>query len=163
LVLGIIADTRGPVGPQDKPWDPLGLGLLGPSGALIFLGIVFGSLAALVAFYFVLTRALRQQPRVDAVLLRLPIIGPCLRALALRLTLETGMPITKALRLSLRAAGNAAFAESFPVAKERLDKGEDLSVALAATGLFPEDFRNILANAEESGRTTEVLEHQTQH
>ena len=170
LILGIIAETRGPVGPNDKPWDPLGLGLLGPRGALIFLGIVFGTLASLVALYFVLTRAMRQQPRVDAFLLGLPVIGPCLRALALtrfclalRLTLETGMSITKALRLSLRAAGNAAFAESYPLVKERLDKGEELTVALAATGLFPEDFRNILANAEEGGRTTEVLEHQTQY
>jgi type IV pilus assembly protein PilC len=170
LVLGILAESRGPVGPMDKPWDPLGLGLLGPRGALVFLGLVFGTLASLVALYFVLTRALRQQPRVDAFLLRLPVIGPCLRALALtrfclalRLTLETGMSITKALRLSLRAAGNAAFAESYPIVKEHLDKGEELTVALAATGLFPEDFRNILANAEEGGRTTDVLEHQTQY
>jgi type IV pilus assembly protein PilC len=171
FLLGIIAEIRGPEGVGGKPWDPLGLGLLGARGAAIFLGVVFGSLAALAGLYFLLTRGLRQQPRVDAFLLALPVIGPCLRALALarfclalRLTLETGMSITRALRLSLRAAGNAAFADRFPVVKQHLEAGDELTVALAATGsLFPEDFRNILATAEEGGRLTEVLEHQTEH
>jgi type IV pilus assembly protein PilC len=169
FLLGIIAEIRGP-GPDGKPWDPLGLGLLGARGARIFLGVIFGTLAALAALYFVLTRGLRQKPRVDAFLLTLPVIGPCLRALALarfclalRLTLETGMSITRALRLSLRAAGNAAFANRYPIVKQHLEAGDELTVALAATGLFPEDFRNILANAEEGGRMTEVLEHQTEH
>jgi type IV pilus assembly protein PilC len=168
LLLGIIAEIRGP-GIDGKPWDPLGLGLLGPRGALIFLGIVFGTLAALAAFYLILTRVLRQQRSVDAWLLRVPILGPALLALAmarfclaLRLTLETGMSVNRALRLSLRATSNAAFAESFPIVKQHVDQGDDLVTALTATHLFPVDFRNILANAEEGGRMTEVLEHQTE-
>jgi type II secretory pathway component PulF len=168
LILGIIAEIRGP-GLDGKPWDPVGLGLLGPSGAAIFLAIVFGTLGALAATYFVLTRTLRQRPLVDGWLLRWPVLGPCLRALALtrfclalRLTHETGMSVTKALRLSLRATGNAAFAESYPVVKRHLEKGEDLVTSLTATHLFPEDFRNVLANAEEGGRVTEVLIHQTE-
>jgi type IV pilus assembly protein PilC len=167
LLLGIIAEIRGN-GPGDKPWDPLGLGLLGPRGAAIFLGIVFGTLAGLAAVYVVLTRVLQQQRLVDGWLLRVPVLGPCLLALALtrfclalRLTLETGMSVTRALRLSLRATGNGAFAESYPVVKEHLEKGEELAASLTATRLFPVDFLNILANAEEGGRMTEVLVHQT--
>ncbi len=119
--------------------------------------------------YVVLTRVLEKQRQVDAWLLRLPVLGPCMQALALtrfclalRLTLETGMSTQRALRLSLRATGNAAFAESYPIVKEHIEKGEELVTALTATRLFPLDFRNILANAEEGGRMTEVLAHQTQ-
>jgi type IV pilus assembly protein PilC len=168
LLLGIIAEIRGP-GIDGKPWDPLGLGLLGPRGAAVFLGLVFGTLGCLLAVYILLTRALRQQRLVDTFLLGVPVLGPALQALALtrfclalRLTLETGMSVTKALRLSLRATGNSAFAESVPVVKEHLEKGEELSVALAATRLFPVEFINILANAEESGRMSEVMVHQTE-
>jgi type IV pilus assembly protein PilC len=169
LILGIIAEIRGP-GPNGKPWDPLGFGLLGPSGAAIFLGIVFGTLAALLAVYLVLTRSLRQKAAVDAFLLGVPVIGPCLLALAmarfclaLRLTLESGMSTVKALRLSMRAAGNAAFADRAGAVKRRIEEGDDLTVALSAAHLFPTDFLNILANAEEGGRVTEVLQHQTDH
>jgi type IV pilus assembly protein PilC len=167
LLLGIIAEMRG--SPGEKPWDPLGLGLLGPSGAAIFLGIVFGSLTALAVAYVLLTRILGQQSRVDAFFLSVPVLGPCLRALALtrfclalRLTLETGMSVHKALRLSLRATGNGAFADSYPLVKEHLDKGEDLVGSLTPTRLFPFEFLNILANAEEGGRMTDVLVHQTE-
>jgi type IV pilus assembly protein PilC len=170
LLLGIIAEIRGPVGPNDKPFDPLGLGLLGPTGALIWLGAVFGTLGALAGVYLLLTRTLRQQRWVDMVLLGVPVVGPCLRALALtrfclalRLTLETGMSNIKAMRLSLRATGNGAFEAGFPAAKQGLERGDDLTVALASTRLFPEDFLNILANAEEGGRLSEVLEHQTEY
>ena len=34
---------------------------------------------------------------------------------------------------------------------------------LEKSGLLPEDFRNILANAEEAGRVSEVLAHQAGH
>jgi type IV pilus assembly protein PilC len=166
LLLGIIAEMH----PGTEPFDPLGLGLLGVRGAAIFLSIVFGGLLLLGGVWFLLTRLLRQGKLVDGVLLKVPALGPCMRALALqrfclalRLTMETGMSIAKAVRLSLRATANEAFAGAAPDLKASLSEGHDLSAALATTRLFPEDFINILANAEEGGRMTEVLEHQTEH
>ena len=41
--------------------------------------------------------------------------------------------------------------------------GDDLTVALAASGLFGETFQNILAVAEESGRVPEVMRHQAEY
>jgi type IV pilus assembly protein PilC len=150
-----------------KPYDPLGFGLTGPSGAGIFLVIALGTVAAVVAGFFIATRLLQQGARVDAFLLRVPALGPCLRALALtryclaqRLTLETGMPIKTAVRLSLSATGNAAFAAAADVVLPGLQRGEELTACLARTRLFPEEFQHILAVGEESGRLTEVLEHQ---
>ncbi len=165
LVMGLIADARG-----GEPLDPLGLGLAGPSGALIFLGVVFGVLLALAAAYWFLTRGLRDNAAVDTFLLRLPAIGPCLRALALarfctalRLTTATGMSIVKAVRLSLRATGNRAFAARSEDMETRLRRGEELTTTLASSELFPVDFQHMIAVAEESGTLDQVLTHQAEH
>jgi type IV pilus assembly protein PilC len=149
------------------PYDPLGFGLTGPSGAGIFLAIALGTVAAVVVGFFVATRVLKQGARVDAFLLRVPAVGPCLRALALtryclaqRLTLETGMPIKTAARLSMTGTGNAAFAAAADVVLAGLKRGDELTDCLTRTGLFPADFLHMLAVGEESGRLTEILEHQ---
>jgi type IV pilus assembly protein PilC len=165
-ILGLIASFN----PGTKPFDPLGLGLTGTDGAIKFLLIVFGTLGLLFAGYLLATRALRQKAAVDAFLLRLPVVGPCLRALALsrfcmalRLTTETGMPIARALRLTFRSTGNEAFVARTPVVEDAVKRGEELTTALTATRLFPGDFLNIMAVAEESGRLSEVMAQQAEH
>jgi type IV pilus assembly protein PilC len=165
FIMGLIPQETGPFALHFNP-----LGLSGPVGALTFLGLVFGILLFFAALYVAATRLLRGRAVVDGFLLRTPILGRCLRALAmtrfclaLRLTLETGMPITRALRLSFRATGNAAFAERLDRAVASVKEGEELTTALTATGLFPEEFRHILSVAEESGRLTEVLRQEADH
>jgi type IV pilus assembly protein PilC len=166
----IIAGVLFILGMFHSNYDPLGFGLTGTSGALTFLGIVWGTVAILGLIYFLLTRSLRRRAKVHALLLRLPAVGPCLEALALgrfclalRMTTDTAMPISRAAQLSLRATDNEAFAARTDVVVKALDKGEDLTLALARTRLLPEDFQNILANAEEGGRVSEMLRHQAEH
>jgi type IV pilus assembly protein PilC len=164
-ILGAIAEGQG-----TRPADPTGWGFQGKGGALRFVLLVFGTIGLLAGLYLLLTRALHKKAAVDEVLLRLPVIGPCLEAfalarftLALRLTLETGMPVTEALRLSLRATSNGAFVARTGIVLDALRKGDDLAVALAASRVFPEDFQNIVAVAEEGGRVPEVMQHQARH
>jgi type IV pilus assembly protein PilC len=151
-------------------FDPLGFGLTGTSGALTFLLGWFGAVGALIVAYFVLTRSLRQQVVVDEFLLRTPVIGSCLRAMAmtrfcmaLRLTMETGMSINKAMKLTLRATANSAFEARVDQVSDAVKGGEDLTAALRQTGLFSRDFLDILENAEEGGRVVEVMEHQAKY
>jgi type IV pilus assembly protein PilC len=164
LILGLVAQSQGP---GAKPFDPLGLGLLGPSGALIFLAVVWGTLGAAAGLFVYARRTLRGREGVDAWLLRVPAVGPCLRVLALSrfclamgLTTETGMAVHRALRLSLRATGNQAFAASSEAAESSVKAGDELTVALTRVGLFPEEFLHILAVGEESGQISEVLRRQ---
>jgi type IV pilus assembly protein PilC len=165
LIMGLIAESRG-----GQPLDPLGLGLAGPTGAMIFLGVVFTILGTVVAIYLLMKRSLSGSVALDEFLLRLPALGPCLRALALtrfcmalRLTTETGMSILKAMRLSLQATGNKAFAARSGQVEGKLRRGGELTTALATSGLFPEDFQHMMNVAEESGTLSEVLAHQTEH
>jgi general secretion pathway protein F len=153
----------------NRPFDPLGFGpaFTGAGGAVNFLLAFFGTLAALVALYFLITRTLKQRQAVDEVLLRLWVVGPTLTAMALmrfcmalRLTMETGMSIGRALRLSLQATGNTAFAAQAENVQGSVRSGEELAAALGSSGLFPKGFVDILANAEEGGRVSEVMQHQ---
>jgi type IV pilus assembly protein PilC len=63
----------------------------------------------------------------------------------------------------MRATGNNAFIAESPVAESAVRAGNDLTLALTRTRLFPEDFRNIVHVAEESGRLSDVLRHQADH
>jgi type IV pilus assembly protein PilC len=164
FILGFLPATPMPNG---KRYDPLGLGLSGPEGAAIFLAVVVGGLTMIAMTYYVLTRVLRQQVWVDRFLLAVPVLGPCLQALALyrfclalRLTMETGMSIGKAMRLALRATNNEAFMARNAVAQDHLRNGDDLTLTLSSTGLFPSEFMHILSVGEESGRLSDVLQQQ---
>jgi type II secretory pathway component PulF len=163
FVLGWISASRGGEAPAF-------LGARGANGGWLFLGLVFGILGLGFALYVAVTRNLRHRAAVDAVLLRVPRLGPCLEALALgrfalalQLTLNTDMPIAQALRLSLSATGNAAFEAKAPIVEESLKDGNDLTLALTETRLFPEDFRNMIAVGEEGGRVPEIMRHQAQY
>lgn len=165
FIMGILADVRG-----GQPLDPLGLGLAGPTGAMIFLCVIWGAVGGLAVVYWIVTRRLGGAAAVEAFLLGVPALGPCLRALALarfcmalRLTTETGMSIVQAMRLSLSATGNAAFTARAEQIAEDLRRGEAVTFALTRSGLFPEDFQHMLAVAEESGTLDQVLAHQTEH
>lgn len=165
FALGFIAEMT-----QSRPIDPLGLGLVGATGALLWILLVYGTLAALFGLYLAATRLLRQKAAVDAFFLRLPVIGGCLRSLAmtrfclgLGLTLETAMPLRQALRLSMRATANEAFVARTDAVLEALRQGEELTVALTRSGMFTEDFLHIVAVAEESGRLAEEMQRQTTH
>jgi type IV pilus assembly protein PilC len=163
--MGIVAEITG-----KQVLDPLGFGLTGASGALIFLGLAFGSLALLAGLYLLIMRSVRRGAIVHGMLLQMPALGPCLYALAvgrfclaLRLTLETGMSVTSALRLGFQATGNAAFEARTEAVVERVRVGDDLTVALSSSRLFGIDFINIIANAEESGELDKVLRHQADY
>ncbi len=167
LVLGLLPEA---VMPNGKRYDPLGLGLFGTGGALIFLAGVATFFAGLCVFYLLVTRVLGRGATVATLLLKVPILGRCLRALALarfclalRLTLETAMPTREAVALSLRATGNEAFVGQIKTVQQAVRRGDDLTLALAQANLFPSDFLNILTVGETSGRFDDVLQHQSDH
>lgn len=162
-VLGWISATRGGSAPTV-------FGFSGGVGGLLFLLAGFGTVAALFGAYWVVTRTLQQKEAFDALALRLPAVGPCLEALALarfalalHLTMETGMSLPKAVRLSLAATGNASFEARADVVVKAVKGGSDLTTALARSGLFREDFLNMVAVGEEGGRVPEILRHQAEY
>lgn len=145
-------------------------GVGGMAGALMFLAIAAGTPIAVWFGWQTLKRHARQRAAVDRLLLRIPVLGSCLEALALgrfalalQLTLDSSLPIAAALRLSLRATGNAAYAATADDVARALKSGATLTEALMQSGRFHEEFLHIIESAEEVGRVPEAMQQQAEY
>jgi len=163
-VLGMIGQTPG------KPPPPPIFGLTGTKGALTFLGFVFGTLSLLLLGYVFFKRQFRHLATFEALLLRIPVLGTCLEAiamsrlcLAMQLTLDSGMPIGNAMRLNLAATGNNAFSLHAEQVALVLKKKKPLTEALALVRPLPPDFLDLVAAAELSGSVPEMMRHQAEY
>ncbi|MFV0445512.1 MAG: type II secretion system F family protein [Planctomycetaceae bacterium] len=145
--------------------DVLGWGLMGARGAAIWLG---GWAAAGVLLWFgyrLMMVSLAGRRTFYRLLMGVPVLGGCLRnfaiarfAWAFHLTQSAGMPIDDSLDASLRATGNGAYDAASPAVNRAIRAGETLSDGLQETGLFPEDFINIVHISETSGTVPETLQ-----
>ncbi|HEY8506256.1 MAG TPA: type II secretion system F family protein, partial [Gemmataceae bacterium] len=131
-VLGMIAEAH-----NTEAIAPVGMGLTGAAGAVTFLMTAVAVVAGVYFGYRFLSRNVGRWAAVEAFLLRVPGIGPCLDALAmqrfclsLRLTTEVGLPVHEAVRRSLRSTGNAAFIRAEDRAARALRSGRDLTTTL---------------------------------
>ncbi len=163
LIMAGVIYIVGVVAGNNKPLITI-FGLGGASGSLAFLGVVVGSLVTVATLYFIVSRLGRQKAWMDRFLLGMPALGSCLRALvmsrftlALQLTLDSGLSITKALQLSLDATGNAYFASRADGVVQTLKNGKTLDEALEASGLFTSDFLEMIASSEASGSVPEMM------
>jgi type IV pilus assembly protein PilC len=162
--LGVIQPLSGAGGMPTKPLDPLGLGLTGERGAAIFFGSVCATVVSLFVLYRGLVLLLGRRPLVERVLLAIPAIGPCLKAMAIarfcmagRLMLETSLSILKTLRLTFAATDNLAFIAVFPTVEASLKRGNSIATSFLRTNLFPQRFLSSVGVGEESGRLPEAL------
>jgi type II secretory pathway component PulF len=73
------------------------------------------------------------------------------------------LPVKTAVKRSLDATGNAAYPARFDQAATALRRGDDLTTILNACAIFPQDFLDMVENAEEGGRTPEVMEKQAEY
>jgi type II secretory pathway component PulF len=165
-VMGLLPGVPGPRGDQAK-FDPLGLGLVGASGARIFFFTVSGILAGVAVLWLSLKRLLARRATFERVLLATPMVGPCLRALAIarfclagRLMLDTSLSILKTLRLAFMATDNAAFVAVFPRVEASLRQGNSIATSFTEARVFPERFLSAVGVGEESGKLPETLRYQ---
>jgi len=159
LLLGVIAQVQG-----GEALDVLGLGLSGPSGAAVWLTGTFGSMFLLFLAFQVANRSLSGKRWLDPLLMKVPVLGSCLRSFAIArfswayyLTQQTGMPIRRSLKSSLNATSNGAFIRAIPQICHQIEAGGDLSTALTESRLFPEEYLQVVQVGETSGTVPEAL------
>ena len=164
LLLGVLT----PAG--QEPTAPIGFGLTGTSGAILFLAVVVMFVIGVVISIKLATNTIAKQAGFEAWLLRVPAIGPAMRAsalsrfcLSLRLTLDSSMSTPKAVQLSLKATGNAAFEAQAERIAKRIKKGDELSKALRTNSAFPTEFIAAVNVGEESGLMPEVMAKQAEY
>ncbi|MCA8999306.1 MAG: type II secretion system F family protein [Planctomycetaceae bacterium] len=158
-LMGWIAETTG------AALDPLGWGLLGPQGAMVWLGTwAIGVVGVLVA-YKTIGASLAGLKTMHKILMGVPVVGNCLQAFAIarfswafHLTQQAGMPIDDSIEASLRATSNGAFIAATQPMIDDVSSGETLTEAMENTTLFPEDFLQMVHVAETSGTVPEALD-----
>jgi type II secretory pathway component PulF len=122
----------------------------------------FGTIAALIAAYYFVTRVLTERKMVQEVVLKVPVLGRVRRSMALanfswsmELMLRAGTNIRDALRRSFESTSNGAFISRAPQVEQAIVAGATVTTALSDTRLFPDDFIEVISVAEESGNMDE--------
>ena len=166
-IIGLLVFILGllPVGEGGKPFDVIGLGLYGASGAITWFTFWFVMAVTGFVLWKIASNNTAWQMALHPVLLGLPVLGPCMRSFAISrfswcfaLTQQAGMSIKPSLECSLKATANGAFMMAQPLIWQELADGETFVDALAASKLFPGEYLQFVATAEETGTVPEQLD-----
>lgn len=132
------------------------------------MGYWYLVIAALLAAAFGIRSALatpQGRRLLDRVKLRLPVLGSIvLRATLARFArsfaviVRSGVPLMEGLVLVGRAVQNEVVADKVRSLRESVERGENLSRAAAASGLFTPLVLQMLAVGEETGRIDEMMD-----
>ena len=128
----------------------------------------FIMLLGLFAAGYVFSQAKRRSRRfadgIDAVALKLPIIGSVVHdaviarfSRTLSTTFAAGVPLVNALESTAGAAGNAIYAQGIRRIRDDVTSGTALAISIRTTGLFPTMLLQMTAIGEESGSLDDML------
>jgi type II secretory pathway component PulF len=145
--------------------DPLGLGLSGVAGAVIFAAIALGVPLLLLALLKWAGDRVQWQSQLEAFLLQVPRWGSAFLLLALQrcavaiqMGYQAGLSVPKVVRQALEATSNAAFTRGISRAVSVVKKGGTLAEAFQACGgPFPNEFYEYVQLGEQTGNLPEVM------
>jgi type IV pilus assembly protein PilC len=97
-------------------------------------------------------------------ILRMPIIGPVMRKIAVaRFTrtlgtlLQSGVPILDALEICARTAGNVVIEEAVMHVRQKISEGKNMAEPLLETKVFPDMVVQMIAVGEQTGALDQML------
>ncbi|QDU80611.1 Type II secretion system protein F [Polystyrenella longa] len=150
---------------KDQTFDPLGLGLTGVQGAELWLLMTLGPLIIGFAIYKFTSRALSGKKFFHSIFMKIPVVSSCMHNFAIArfswafaLTQQTGLSVLRCIDISLRATGNGVYMAASPQMITDLKEGALLSDAMRNSGLFTEEYLQIVEVAEETGTVPEQLQ-----
>ena len=166
-VIGFLIWIMGMIGQMGgMQIDPLGFGLVGNRGLLIYLlvlALIAGGIGAIIHAVrsgWVFTRPIQRA------LLEIPVLGGALQTLALarmawslHLALDAGMDVRPALRLGVSSTQNAHYLDHLPAMEASIARGNSIYETLLDTGCYPVEFLDAVQVGEQSGRLVESLSH----
>jgi type IV pilus assembly protein PilC len=101
---------------------------------------------------------------VDAAMLKLPIMGPLLRKIAvarfcrtMATLLASGVPILDGLDITARTAGNAIIEEGILTTRKSIERGETIAAPLRQTAVFPPMVVQMIGVGEATGALDTML------
>jgi type IV pilus assembly protein PilC len=125
---------------------------------------VFLGGAGLVTAFIYANRTPRGKKAIHATLLRLPVMGPVLRKIAVaRFTrtlgtlLSSGVPILDALEIVAKTAGNVIIEEAIMFTRARISEGKNMAQPLMETNVFPPMVVQMVGVGEQTGALDAML------
>ena len=126
--------------------------------------MLLGFFAAGYLFSQAKRRSKRFADGIDAVALKLPIIGSVVHdaviarfSRTLSTTFAAGVPLVDSLESTAGAAGNAIYAQGIRRIRDDVTSGTALAISIRTTGLFPTMLLQMTAIGEESGSLDDML------
>jgi len=105
-----------------------------------------------------------QRDRIDAAILKMPILGPVLRKFAtaqvartIATLLSGGLPLLTALEIAARAIANRSVARDLAFVVQQVREGGGLGTSLAKRGTFPNVAIEMVEVGEQTGALAEML------
>jgi type II secretory pathway component PulF len=158
-VVGLLIWVQGLIGV-----DILGFGVAGNRGLTLYAMFLAAVGAALFLLLRALSRGLVWTAPIQRIVLQLPGIGKPLQTVALarlawamHVTLDGGMEVRQALRLSLRSTHNARYIDHIPAIVSEISAGKSIHEAFCRAGGYPAEFLDTLAVGEQSGKIAESM------
>ena len=128
------------------------------------LWLLSGGVICLLAIPVILRRRPQLQQTVDALKLRLPVIGPILKKIilarfagVLAMLYAAGIPVLEAIRSTQAIAGNRIIEQALRDAEQGITDGASISESFRATALFPPLILRMLRIGESTGRLDSTL------
>jgi len=126
--------------------------------------VLLGLVAAAAAGFAWGIRTPTGRAAFDGAILRVPIFGPLVRKAALArftkslgLALDAGVTIVDALQVATETTGNVVLSERIGQIRASAERGETLTKAARATGVFTPTILQMIAVGEETGALGEMM------
>jgi len=102
--------------------------------------------------------------RVDAILLRMPMLGVIFKKVAvarfcrtLSTLISSGVPILDGLDITAKTSGNAIIENAIRTVRSRIERGETIATPLRASGIFPPMVVQMIGAGESTGALDAML------
>jgi type IV pilus assembly protein PilC len=125
---------------------------------------LLGVAIVLVTGIIAIKRSERGRAKLDAFLLKLPVVGDLIRSVVLERICRilssmilAGVPLPEALTVTSTASNNAVYRRGLNQVREEMMEGQGLSTPVARSGLFPGAARQMFRVGEETGTLDDQL------
>jgi type II secretory pathway component PulF len=163
-IIGFLIWISGIIRQSNPDFDPLGCGLYGNQGLAIYLGSIIIIATILRLIFLAIGKGLAWARPIQRIVMKLPVLGNVLDTLALArlawslsLTVDAGMDIRRALRLSLASTNNAKYTDHIDAIDAEIENGSSIFEAFMQAGCFPAEFLDTTAVGEQTGKLDESM------
>jgi len=134
------------------------------NGLVRFMPFILVGIGASVFGFRTFYNSPRGRRVVDAVVLKLPVLGPLMRKIAvarfcrtLSTLLASGVSILEALDITARTAGNAVVEDAIMTTRKSIEGGETIAAPLKETAVFPSMVVQMISVGEATGALDTML------